>query len=342
MVRKARAVLNKEETALRNHPGDVFTPPNLFEDAVGLFWGIWETRDYMRARFGVVDTLRECFSTHRLAVQESLHHLLDMLRLDRSDNMELRDMVPALFIRLGRDQDAYDFAKWWTTRGRGYHWGDMSLPHLHLKDEDAFEEPKWWIGSQVGLSHASAVMLVKVRILGDLRSMQNAERALQVRGGGELVLPREIIDQIRGELVSGGVVAKRRDLIHGSVAKLEVIIATIQAQIRSIFKAIDSANHYFWYIMTKDPEDLLEEKRPSDYSLGSSEEAMIMAQNSYIAWKQDPEAEQVLWDLCYAKDKEILDRERLEYPEADKMWDLWCAEQKEFLECYMWWQAFKN
>ena len=44
-------------------------------------------------------------------------HLMDMLRLCWGDNMGVRDLVPALKLRLGKDQDCHDFCKWWATTG---------------------------------------------------------------------------------------------------------------------------------------------------------------------------------------------------------------------------------
>lgn len=117
------------------------TPPNLFEEHTGRFWGIFETRDYMRARYSMVDTMLMSYGTAGGLVdliETCLHHLLDMITLCRGDNMGLRDLIPALYIRLGRDQDAYDFIKWYATTGSesDYDWGDMSLPFLDTKNAD--------------------------------------------------------------------------------------------------------------------------------------------------------------------------------------------------------------
>lgn len=56
-IKKTRQKLDREETKLRSHPGDFMTPTNLFEEHAGQFWGIFETRDYMRARFALVTAL---------------------------------------------------------------------------------------------------------------------------------------------------------------------------------------------------------------------------------------------------------------------------------------------
>ncbi|KAJ6133020.1 hypothetical protein N7471_008235 [Penicillium samsonianum] len=44
LIRRCRIAMEKEEQALRDHPDDPFT------HRVGNFWGILETRPYMRFR----------------------------------------------------------------------------------------------------------------------------------------------------------------------------------------------------------------------------------------------------------------------------------------------------
>jgi hypothetical protein len=51
-------------------------------------------------------------------------------------------MVPSLMLRPGRNQDAYDFVKWWAACDPGrYDWGDMELPYVVTKDVDVLEDP---------------------------------------------------------------------------------------------------------------------------------------------------------------------------------------------------------
>lgn len=78
------------------------TPANAFETDVGHFWGLVHTRDYMRARFALADMLRRIGTLDSIA--EALSHLQDMMRLCRSDNMGVRDLVPPMMLQLDRDQ----------------------------------------------------------------------------------------------------------------------------------------------------------------------------------------------------------------------------------------------
>ena len=53
------------------------------------------------------------------AVKAARDHLLDMLHLCRGHNMGLRDVVPAVYLRPGRDQECCDFCKWWKEKRDG-------------------------------------------------------------------------------------------------------------------------------------------------------------------------------------------------------------------------------
>lgn len=62
--------------------------PEAFEENVGYFWGILETRPYMRARAGLAECLWE-LGQH----EEAIAHYQDMLRLNPNDNQGLRYLL---------------------------------------------------------------------------------------------------------------------------------------------------------------------------------------------------------------------------------------------------------
>lgn len=260
-------------------PGDGLTPANVFEDGVGHFWGIMGTRPYMRARFELVDAMLHHFGSAggRVdVVQAALDHLLDMLRLCRSDNMGVRDMIPALYIRLRREQAAYDFMKWYATTGQDprYNWGDMDLPFLDIKDGDVFESPAgMWTDEWLDLSHSSAVVLVKVRVLLDLQAVQNALCAL----GGNV--PQEVI---RRRLV-GTIVESRPEVLRGDMEEIARFLEKIKGQVKQLCVAIDKYNPHFWPLMFNNPAASIAVK-PVAYSPGTQEEACLMLSYNFAAW----------------------------------------------------------
>src|SRR5262249_38122431 len=69
-----------------------------FEEDVGHFWGIIETRPYMRAREGLAMCLWQ-LGEH----QQAIEHYTDMLRLNPGDNQGIRYVLANCLLRQGDD-----------------------------------------------------------------------------------------------------------------------------------------------------------------------------------------------------------------------------------------------
>jgi tetratricopeptide (TPR) repeat protein len=74
--------------------------PNGFQENVGHFWGVLETRPYMRARLGLAHSL---WTAGRR--DEAVGHLQDMLRLNPNDNQGVRYTLAGFLLFLDRDDD---------------------------------------------------------------------------------------------------------------------------------------------------------------------------------------------------------------------------------------------
>jgi tetratricopeptide (TPR) repeat protein len=93
--------------------------PDAFQRDVGHFWGILETRPYMRARLGLAHAL---WTAGRR--DEAVQHLQDMLRLNPGDNQGVRYTLAGFLLFLDRDHDLArllqqydeDFAAWAYTK----------------------------------------------------------------------------------------------------------------------------------------------------------------------------------------------------------------------------------
>ncbi|MFZ1984652.1 MAG: bacterial transcriptional activator domain-containing protein, partial [Desulfatitalea sp.] len=72
-----------------------------FQEDVGHFWRLLETRPYMRARAGLAGCL---WAAGRR--DEAVAHYQDLLRLNPNDNQGIRDLLMPCLIELGRDKDA--------------------------------------------------------------------------------------------------------------------------------------------------------------------------------------------------------------------------------------------
>ncbi|ODA78084.1 hypothetical protein RJ55_06687 [Drechmeria coniospora] len=293
-IKRARRHYESEYERLRDMPGDFLTPERMFETQVGRFWGFLETRPYMRARFGLVNALLLHYGTVGGpvdVVQASLDHLLDMMRLCRSDNMGLRQLVPSQYVRLGRDQDAYDFVKWHavTSTSPGFDYDDMSLPYLDVRDADVFESPHeaWLREGWMELSQVVAVTLIKVRLLLDLQAMRCADATLAG------VFPAEIVDLIHRRLLNSAL-AGRADVLSAGAAERARLLDKVRSQIGALYGAVDRYNKHFWPTLVDTPDSSMLELPSESYSPSTPEEAQLMVSYSYAAWYETPGAISVL------------------------------------------------
>jgi tetratricopeptide (TPR) repeat protein len=70
----------------------------VFEEDVGHFWGITETRPYMRARAGLAMVLWRMGE-----LQQAIEHYENLLRLNPNDNQGIRYLLAPLYLEVGAD-----------------------------------------------------------------------------------------------------------------------------------------------------------------------------------------------------------------------------------------------
>ncbi len=75
--------------------------PQLFEQEAGHFWGLVETRPYMRARLGLAQMLETLDRR-----DEAIAHYRELLRLNPNDNQGVRELVLPALLTAGHDDDA--------------------------------------------------------------------------------------------------------------------------------------------------------------------------------------------------------------------------------------------
>lgn len=287
-MKKASAALSRTEHKLRimQHTGLL-----VLAEQVGRFWDIPETRDNMRARYALVEKMILHFKTDNV-VFDSLIHLIHMLHLCQGDNQGIRWVAPALYLRLGLDQQCYDFLKWWAIFGErdGYHWDVTDDPFLRFIDTDVLESPEGMsMGPLIQLGHAACVVLIKVRILLDLQHILNVTRAF------EGAMPREIIDEIRGSALVSSVVAWRKDIIHASTDRTAELLLLVNRQVMVLFRTVSIYNRAFWPALVE--PDSGRERGHDALSLRREEEAAITVKHNREAWIETPGSVEVIKSL---------------------------------------------
>lgn len=195
-----------------------------------------------------------------------LEHFTDMLRLNRIDNQGVRDIVPHLMLRLGREQECYDFLKWFATTGkrRDYDWSDTTLPYLDIRGADFFE----WIDifvQDVSLSHLVAVTLLKLRVFLDLHPFQDGDH-----------YPGRPMGPIATKFFAG-------DITNADIdAKIELL----DEHYHKFLLFVNIRNPYFWSALVENVYPIL----PAMVTPGEEDEAMFVFHPSRDAWKETKDA----------------------------------------------------
>lgn len=83
-----------------------------FKREAGSFWGVFGTRPYMRARFGLAQSLWR-IRRH----DDAIMHCSEMLRLNPNDNQGVRYILARYLLEVGRDSDAADILNFYDSDG---------------------------------------------------------------------------------------------------------------------------------------------------------------------------------------------------------------------------------
>lgn len=104
-----------------------------FDEDVGHFWGILETRPYMRARQGLAEALWVAGQR-----DEAVAHYQDMLRLNPNDNQGIRYLLLDYLLALGRDDEAAALIKRYKNDGAAaWIWSKALLSFRTKGDSEA-------------------------------------------------------------------------------------------------------------------------------------------------------------------------------------------------------------
>jgi hypothetical protein len=222
---------------------------------------------------------------NRTAVQTALDHLLDMLRLNRSDNMGLQHLVPALHLRLCREQACYDFIKWGHTiaQDEDYDSGNTDLPHINIENDNAFEPLEVLDLGYAALPHRAMLCLLKSRLRSDLQALKNASIAAADKVSAEL------LNGIRSHMLSLAAQNNAtlvRDVENGRDVKGHIY--QLEQQVETLFDNPNDANRYYWAAVVEPGSHLT--ARPPHYSAGTISEMQLALAQTYDAWAETPSA----------------------------------------------------
>ncbi|THX57942.1 hypothetical protein D6D06_03392 [Aureobasidium pullulans] len=125
-----------------------------------------------------------------------------------------------------------------------------------------------------GLSHAVVVLLIKIRLLVDLRALHQLVIVHEK-------LPPELVRNVHDQLVSN-IIAANKDAVKSQ--DLSPDIKKVESQVNELCRYIAKANKHFWPALLDPGRDLT--ARPPYYSRGDERKMQLYLAYSYGAWKE--------------------------------------------------------
>ncbi|KAL8733097.1 MAG: hypothetical protein Q9166_002289 [cf. Caloplaca sp. 2 TL-2023] len=238
----------------------------------------------MEARYTLVQTLLLVQSY--AAVEEAHKHVYAMLFLRARDDRCLRFLLPALSLRLGRDQDCYDRCKWWavTASKEGHDLGNPTLPFLDIQNANVLEPLPRNLLEESGsgnLGHTVAMTILKAKLLYDVTALHNSTILRQK-------LPQEILNLVRKELMEHSILSRNRAVMNA--VHQTPIIRALEKQVQNLYLAVWKQNKHYWPGLF-DPEIHMK-ARPATIDLipGSVEQMQLVLQHTFDTWLEAPVA----------------------------------------------------
>ncbi|KAL2760354.1 hypothetical protein ACRALDRAFT_1078894 [Sodiomyces alcalophilus JCM 7366] len=284
IIAKLRRDVENAARPLRSYSWDPRDPPkNFFEEQPGYFWGIVATRPYMHARNELAHTIAAM--DNRLALEECLSHQFDMLRLSVRDNMGVREEMPGVMLRLGRDQECYDLIKWWALgyKDSASYLEEDRADFLNIKDADALEPIEPFMDHDFfSSSHISSLALLKIRLLLDL---QRARDIISAAGTAKPTQEKAALLENAG---LSNAITRQKDILLELAQDPEPRINDMKAQAKKAVAYTHEKNKYLWDKIINPGDDF--GTPPTMFSVGSPEEADVVRDQNIRAWKGTPGA----------------------------------------------------
>ncbi|KPM38221.1 hypothetical protein AK830_g8346 [Neonectria ditissima] len=201
-------------------------------------------------------------------VRNALKRFEKILQLDPRDSLGVRDIIPNLLLRLGQEQECYDFLRRWATVDSNM------LPNRDVRKADAFESIDMFCSGNPSLSHLVALTLLKLRLYLDCEAYSTDEFDFDFSG------PDPDIDRPVGRLVQAKVRNKRR-------FNAERTAATLKTQYSRLCQMVNDANPFLWEALVTDEAC----SPPAVYRPGSKEEADLVVHHCRQAWQESEDAD---------------------------------------------------
>ncbi|KAI1643522.1 uncharacterized protein F4817DRAFT_368360 [Daldinia loculata] len=243
-VRDALKLLAEEEEKLRAHPGDEHLPANPFETVRGRFSSYDATSPYLDQRCRVLSSLTDICD--------------------------------------GRDQDAYDFTKWYILPYQeGFEWSNFSGQFLSYDDEDVLESANIFLDNPILLSNLIGITQLKLRLLLDIRMLER-----EAKKHGSPASYETKMEWVRKNAVSD-ILYRRRDIVERD--DWSGIKKSLSAQLAQLYERVKKRNSHYWLFL-KDAEKFITDIPVDEFEPGSTEEVAVLYTLTWRSWFECPPA----------------------------------------------------
>ncbi|KAI1116242.1 hypothetical protein F5Y14DRAFT_407306 [Nemania sp. NC0429] len=210
---------------------------------------------------------------------DSVSEALDQMIRHPMDDRWIRTALAVTMLRMDRDQECYDFIWYWATCDPDRTQDIVTLHQSAFNNYGAnvFENPCSFPSEHTVLSDRVALLLLKLKILVDVRNLKLARQAL-----AQSRLPPELRDQIELELVRSPLSAKLQRDLTVSLAEVE---AKLETHARQLIEAIHKSNETFLFNLLNS-QHALSVYMIKDFSPGGWDESAHVVQYSHAAWWQ--------------------------------------------------------
>ncbi|KAK3290785.1 uncharacterized protein B0H64DRAFT_412139 [Chaetomium fimeti] len=218
--------------------------------------GYCDSRHYMKAIFATAHALLKIDTVP--AMEQALAHFSDVLRFDGGDKLGVENIVPGLLLRLGREQECYDFLKGWAL-----------MDYTGIRGADAFEPIDLFFSREdLSLSHLAILTLLKLRLYLDLEQVGRSDY-------------HNDEDELFGRPLGSLVRARMR-----SRRNVSATAAVVERQYRKLCQVVDDVNPYFWEALVDGDIPPL----PDSCRFGTVEEAHLAVHQCRAAWHESEDA----------------------------------------------------
>ncbi|KAJ5414190.1 hypothetical protein N7509_000817 [Penicillium cosmopolitanum] len=272
-IKKAKQLVETEEARLRKTELDC---------AVALSFATYK---YAKSLYTARALLFQALTSidTKASLQAQLDDLHRLFLLGPHHVLFARYYLPALMIRLGKDQECYDLIKWFRAAIDipDEDWATETSLGVTVKDADPFQPDRIAIGGQSELDLKIHQALVKVRLCLDVEALHSLSEA------------------IKPYVLQTSIIASKPEIVEANDHKADgtALIGILLVQLSFLMLMVHSENPHFWAALTSPSAlDYSKQRLQMDscidksWKSNSPEMAEALVKMNIDAWLSTPRA----------------------------------------------------